>query len=167
VLQPHSAFVALALRTTNDALKEARDQGFNEVLFKPFQAENIEEFLAQWFDNQELVTAEENVLHVTGFNGRPERLDRYFTRLSDLIPSLLDKVAAACHEHVVVDMAKAPVQGDKLPKLLLHVASRARDIGIGVSVVGSPEVQKLLAAFEETSAIKCFASVKDAHAASA
>jgi DNA-binding NtrC family response regulator len=81
VLQPHAAFVALALRTTNDVLSEVRAQGFAQVLFKPFSQDSVDDFLAQYFDNQDLLSADENVLKAAGFTGRPERVDRYFGRI--------------------------------------------------------------------------------------
>src|SRR5512133_1824088 len=36
VLQPHAAMIALSLRSANDVAKEAREQGFDAALCKPF-----------------------------------------------------------------------------------------------------------------------------------
>ncbi len=166
VLQPHAAFVALALRaSTGDQAKELRDQGFSDVLYKPFSQDHVEDFLGQYFDNQDFLTSEDNLLKVSAFTGKPERLDRYFGRLVSLFPAVLNKVASACYEEVIVDLGSIPTQGDRLPKLLVTVAGQAKDVGMNVAVVGSPDIQKLLASFEETKALKYFTSVNDARAA--
>ncbi len=166
VLQPHAAFVALALRTAaGDATKELQAQGFADVLHKPFTQDHVDDFLVQYFDNQEFLTSEDNVLRAAAFVGKPERLDRYFGRLLQLFPPVLEKVASACYEEVIVDLAQVPTQGDRLPKLLVIVAGQAKDVGMAMSVVGTPDVQKLLAAFEETRGIKYFPSVQEARAA--
>ncbi len=165
VLQPHAAFVALCLRTTNDVLSEMREQGFDDVFFKPFNQDTVEDFLVQYFDNQDFLANEDNLLKVTPFSGRPERLERYFNRLGELFPSVLTKVASACYDEVIIDLTKAPTQGDKLPKLLVSVAGQCRDMGMDAIVVGTPDVQKLLAGFTETKSIRFFGSVQEARGA--
>jgi len=122
-------------------------------------------FLVRYFDNQEFLTSEDNLLKLAPFDGKPERLDRYFARISQLFPPVLNKVASACFEGVILDLGNAPTQGDRLPKLLVAVAGQARDVGMAVSVVGSPEMQKALSGFEETKGIKFFATVQEARAA--
>jgi DNA-binding NarL/FixJ family response regulator len=168
VLQPHAAFIALALRTTSgDPSKELKEQGFSDVMYKPFTQDHIDDFLVQYFDNQEFLTSEDNVLKAAPFIGKPERLDRYFSRLAQLFPPVLNKVASACYEEVIVDLAQVPTQGDRLPKLLVTVAGQAKEMGMTMSVIGTPDIQKVLAQFEETRGIKYFGSVQDARAAAA
>jgi DNA-binding response OmpR family regulator len=167
VLQPHAAFVALALRTSADQTKELRDQGFGDVLYKPFAQDSVDDFLVQYFDNQDFLSSEDNVLRVSAFNGRADRQERYFGRLAALFPEVLNRVAAACFESVIVELAQAPAQGDRLPKLLLGVASQAKDMGMAMAVVGPAEVKKLLGGFEETRGIRVFATVQEARAATA
>ena len=165
VLQPHAAFVALALRTSSDQTKELKDQGFADVLYKPFTQDHVDDFLVQYFDNQESLTSEDNVLRIAPFVGKPERLERYFGRLGQLFPNVLNKVASACYETVVVDVGSAPPQGERLAKLMITVASQARDMGMELSVIGTADTQRLLAGFEETKAIRYFSSVQEARAA--
>ena len=166
VLQPHAAFIALALRTNSaDQAKELKDQGFGDIVYKPFTQDHIDDFLVQYFDNQDFLTSEDNILKVAAFVGKPERLDRYFGRLAQLFPSVLNKVASACYEEVVVDLGKAPTQGDRLPKLLVSLVSQSKEMGMAMSVVGTPDIQKLLASFEETRGIKYFGTLQEARAA--
>jgi two-component system cell cycle response regulator len=165
VLQPHAAFLALALRTTNDVLAEVRGQGFNNVLFKPFTQDNIDDFLGQYFDNQDLLAADENVLKAAAFTGRPERVDRYFARIAETFPAVVNKVAAACFEDVVLDLSASPAAGEKVLKFLLAASEQAKQVGMRMAVVGTPELQKLMNSYTETSELKYFASVQEARAA--
>jgi DNA-binding NtrC family response regulator len=168
VLQPHAAFIALALRTTGgDPAKEMKEQGFGDVMYKPFSQDHIDDFLVQYFDNQEFLTNEDDVLKAAPFLGRPERLDRYFGRLAQLFPPVLNKVASACYEEVILDLTHVPTQGDRLPKMLVSVADQAKGMGMTMSVIGTPDIQKALAQFEETRGIKYFGSVQEARAAAA
>ncbi len=168
VLQPHSAFVALALRTTGaDPAKELKDQGFADVLYKPFTQDHVDDFLVQYFDNQEFLTCEDNVLKAAPFVGRPERLDRYFARLAQLFPPVLNRVASACYEEVLLDLANVPTQGDRLPKLLVSVAGQVKEMGMVMSVIGTAEVREVLGAFEETRGMRYFGNLQDARAAAA
>ncbi|HUK66238.1 MAG TPA: response regulator [Anaeromyxobacteraceae bacterium] len=163
VLQPHAAFVALALRTSStDQTKELKEQGFSDVIFKPFSQDHIDDFLVQYFDNQEFLTSEDNLLKVAPFVGKPERLERYFSRLAQLFPAVLNKVASACYEEIILDVTVVPNQGDRLPKLLAAVAVQAKEAGMSMSVVGTPEVQKVLASFEETRGFRYFGTVQEA-----
>ena len=165
VLQPHAAFVALALRTTNDVLSEVRGQGFNNVLFKPFSQDNIDDFLSQYFDNQDLLSADENVLRAAGFSGRPERMERYYGRIGETFPQVLNKVAAACFEDVVLDMSASPAGGERVLKFLLSAAEQAKQVGMRLAVVGTPELQKLMNSYTETQELHFFGSVQEARAA--
>jgi DNA-binding NtrC family response regulator len=165
VLQPHAGFVALALRTTNDVLSEVRAQGFGQVLFKPFSQDNVDDFLAQYFDNQDLLAADENVLKAATFNGRPERVDRYFGRIGESFPQVLNKVAAACFEDIVLDLTASPPAGEKVLKFLLSAADQAKQVGMRLSVVGTPELQKLMNSYTETQELHFYGSVQEARAA--
>jgi two-component system, cell cycle response regulator len=165
VLQPHAAFVALALRTANDVTKELKEQGFGDVVYKPFTQDHVDDFLMQYFDNQDFLTSDDNLLKVAPFVGKPERLDRYYGRVAQLFPAVLNKVASACYESILLDLSNVPTQGDRLPKLLVTVAGQVKDVGMEMSIVGTSEIQKVLASFEETRAIRYFASVQEARAA--
>jgi len=165
VLQPHAAFVALALRSSNDVLSEVRGQGFDNVLFKPFSQDNVDDFLSQYFDNLDLLTAEENVLKAAAFTGRPERVDKYYGRVAETFQSVLNKVAAACFEDVILDVSAAPTTGDRLVKFLLAAAEQTKQVGMRFAVVGTPELQKILNSYTETKEMRFYGSVQDAQAA--
>jgi two-component system, cell cycle response regulator len=167
VLQPHAAVLALALRAAEDPTKALRDQGFDDVLLKPFRPENVDDFLLQYFENQDFLTVEDNVLKIAPYQGRADRVDRFYGRLHAVFPEGLEKVAAACHDDVLLDVGVPPLEGDRLPKLVHEVATKSREFGMTLSVVGSADVRKLLAGFSETKDLAFFASIQEARAAAA
>ncbi len=165
VLQPHAAMVALALRSANDVVKEAREQGFENALCKPFRPEDVDDFLLQYFDNQDFLQVEDNVLKVAAYTGRADRVDRFYQRLHSVYPGALEKVAAACHDDVVLDVGTPPLEGDWLPKLVIAVAKKAREFGMTLALVGSADMKKVLGGYEETKDLRCFGTLQEARSA--
>ncbi|HYD40138.1 MAG TPA: response regulator [Anaeromyxobacter sp.] len=167
VLQPHAAMVALALRTSNDVTKEVREQGFDDVLFKPFRPETVDDFLLRYFDNQDFLQVEDNVLKVAAFSGKADRIERFYARLHGAFPAALEKVAAACYDEVVLDVGTPPLEGDRLPKFVLAVADKSKEFGMSLSLVGPADVRKVLGGYTETKDLKFFGSVPEARAGAA
>lgn len=164
VIQPNAVFLALALRSANDVEKTVREQGFTDLLFKPFDKDSMDEFLARHFDARELVTVEDDVVKVGDYSGREDRIDRYFTKLNVLLGSALEKIAAACYDDAIVDMSLVTIQPDKTPRLLLEVDKRTRGMGLTLRLVGTPEVKSLLSAFADTQSLSIFGTVAEARA---
>jgi len=129
VLQPHATFLALALRSVNKVQNEMKELGFDDVLFKPFMPEAIDDLLARYFDNQELLIKEDNVLKVAAFTGRAERMERYYTRVSELL-SQISRTATTCREVVAAVAAVATAVHDEAVRQCsdgLHGDERDRD----------------------------------------
>jgi DNA-binding response OmpR family regulator len=164
-LQGHANFVALMLRTAGDADAEVRGQGYDGHLFKPFDAGGLDDFINRYFDNQELITVEANVLNVATFAGKDDRLDKYLSRVGELAKTEMEKVAAACYDDVVVNCTKMPMRPDKLPRFMIELAKQTARVGLSMRVVGPSELTKILANFTETKDVAVFASVSDAQAA--
>jgi two-component system, cell cycle response regulator len=164
VLQPHAAMVALALRAAEDPTQSLREQGFDDVLLKPFRPESVDDFLLQYFENQDFLSVEDNVLKVAAYQGRADRVDRFYGRLHAVFPEALEKIAAACHDVVLLDVGAPPLEGDRLPKLVHEVATKSREFGMTLSVVGAGEVRKVLAGYTETKDLAFFASLQEARA---
>jgi two-component system, cell cycle response regulator len=167
VLQPHAAMVGLVLRTANDVTKEVREQGFDDVLFKPFRSEVVDDFLLRYFDNQDFLQVEDNVLKVAPFSGKADKVERFYGRIHGVFPEAMEKVAAACYDEVVLDLGTPPLEGDRLPKLVLAVAEKSKELGMSLSLVGPGEVTKILAGYTETKDLKVFGNVQEARAGAA
>jgi two-component system cell cycle response regulator len=165
VLQPHAAFLALALRSVNKVQSEMKELGFDDVLFKPFQPEAIDDLLGRYFDNQELLVKEDNVLKVAGFQGRQDRLEKYYLRVAELLRGGIETVAAACFDDLIVDVSQMPREPQRTAQLIIEVEEYGKKYGLSLRLVGSPEVGKLLKTFSETSQLAVFNSVQEAVAA--
>jgi two-component system, cell cycle response regulator len=164
VLQPHAAMVALALRTSNDVTKEVKEQGFDDVVFKPFRPETVDDFLLRYFDNQDFLQVEDNVLKVAPFAGKADKVERFYGRLHGVFAEALEKVAAACYDEVVLDLGAPPLEGDRLPKLVLAVSERSTEFGMSLLVVGPDGVRKILGGYTETKDLKFYGTVQEARA---
>src|SRR5512143_45280 len=165
LLQPHAACIALSLRTVADAEKQAEVDGYDGCLLKPFNVNNIEDFLLRYFDNQEVLFVEDNVLKCGAHAGGDERVERYYRRLASLIPPALEKVAAACYDDVILDITGAPLRPDHTPRLLIEVEKQAKHNGLGLRLVGTKEAQTLLKQFSDTASIAFHGSLADARSA--
>jgi CheY-like chemotaxis protein len=167
VLQPHAAFLALALRSVNKVQNEMKELGFDDVLFKPFTAEAIDDLLLRYFDNQDVVTKSENVLKVAAFKGRENRLPGYFVQISTVATKSVDDIAAACFAEVILDLSNLPAAGDKPTRLVLDLSERAKKVGVELRVVASGDVGKALAQYSDTASMHLFPSVAEAQGGSA
>jgi len=165
VLQPHAAFLALALRSVNKVQNEMKELGFDDVLFKPFMPEAIDDLLARYFDNQELLIKEDNVLKVAAFTGRAERMERYYTRVSELLTGGIESMAAACFDDFIVDVSAMPRDPQRTAQLITAVEGQGKKFGMELRLVGPEEVAKLLKSFAETSKMAVFNSIDQARAA--
>jgi DNA-binding response OmpR family regulator len=142
-----------------------REQGFDDVLFKPFRPEVVDDFLLRYFDNQDFLQVEDNVLKVAPFSGKADKVDRFYGRLHGVFAEALEKVAAACYDDVVLDMGTPPLEGDKLPKLVIAVQEKSKEFGMSLLLVGPAEVRKILGGYEETKDVRFYGSVQEAHSA--
>ncbi|MCC6751791.1 MAG: response regulator [Deltaproteobacteria bacterium] len=167
MLQPHAAFVALSLRSTNPVDQEVRKQGFDDLLYKPFDPTNLEDFLLRYFDKQELLSVEDNLLKVGGFTGRAEHQERYFRRIKESLLEGLDKVAAACYEDAIVDLTQVPTRNDQVVRLVIDLEKQAGRAGLTLRLVGTPETAAVLRQIADTGGIPYYASVSEARAAAA
>lgn len=164
VLQPHAEFLSLALRTEENAEKDALTHGFSGALLKPFNSDALADFLGQYFESQDLVACDGDIAHLRAYTGRAEKVDRYFAKVRDTMANVLENVAAACYEHVILDMTDAPSKADKIVNLLIHVNKGAEKLGLGVVIIGNDEVKQVLGSIAETSHLPFFASVPEARA---
>jgi DNA-binding response OmpR family regulator len=164
-LQQHAAFLALALRTTNDIQKEYQALGFDDVIFKPFDKDSIEDFLIRFFNDQELVIAEDNLLRVGAFAGKDDRIDKYFGRVSKLLEEQIEKIAAACHDQVIVDLTNSPLKPDRTPRLVVDLKKEAQKRGIELRLVAGADHSALLKKFDETAKMTVCTTITEARAA--
>jgi DNA-binding response OmpR family regulator len=164
-LQQHAAFLALALRSANDVQKEMQALGFDDAMFKPFDKDSIDDFLIRFFNDQDLVVAEDNLLKIGSFAGKEDRIDKYFSRVGKLLEEQIEKIAAACHDQVIVDLTNAPLKPDRTPRLVIDLKREAQKRGVELRLVAGAEHSALLKKFDETAKMAICASINEARAA--
>ncbi|MDP1829177.1 MAG: response regulator [Archangium sp.] len=166
-LQQHAAFLALPLRTTHDVQKEQQALGFDDVIYKPFDKDSIDDFLVRYFNDQELVVAEENLVRVGAFTGKEDRVEKYFSRVTRLVEESIEQLAAACFDEVIVDLSLALIKPDRTPRLVLDIKREAGKRGVDVRLVAGEDVSALLKKFDETAKMVISPSVQEARALAA
>ncbi|MDX2018926.1 MAG: response regulator [Deltaproteobacteria bacterium] len=164
VLQPGTACFAMALKSSNNLAQEVKDEGFDDLLAKPFTGEAVDEMLGRFFDGQELVTREENVLAVSAFVGKEDRLDRYFTRVKRLMKDSVQEIAEACFETIIIDATKMPVDMQRNVQVVQELAEASKKLGLSVCLVGPAEIKKSLELFEETAGVQVYSTLSEARA---
>jgi DNA-binding NtrC family response regulator/anti-anti-sigma regulatory factor len=160
-LQPHAVMVALALRSAGDA-GDVKGQGFNDVVYKPFESAAVDDFLSKHFEVDDVLSIDGNVLQCAAFAGKEDKLDRYFTRLRTLCHESFEKLASACYDDTILDLSAVPLRNDKIVRLLMDSDKEAKKLGIALRLVGTPEIKKVLSAVMETAAMPFYASRADA-----
>jgi len=107
----------------------------------------------------------DNVVSVTEFAGKPDKVDGYYAKLKALCRESFEKLASACYEDTIVDLSKIPMHNDKLPRLVMEMDSEARKFGISLRLVGVPEAKRVLSALVETASLPFFSTLAEAKAA--
>lgn len=166
-LQPHAAFVALVLRTANDPRAELVAQGFTDYLFKPFDTEATAELLNKYFEHGNVLEVDGNVLAAVAFEGKEDKVERYYQKLKTALRDATEKLAAACFDEAIFDMRSLPLRADRTIRLLIEGDKEARKFGVQLRLVGNAEVQALLARVTETAELPLYDSLDRARGVAA
>jgi two-component system, cell cycle response regulator len=164
ILQPTAAFIALVMRTDKNPQSHVSASGFGAYLIKPFDPRQVEEFVGAYFESQDLLQVEGNVMRPAPYKGPEAASDTYYKRLLTMTGTAIQDAAAACHDKVIFDlgdMAATP----KLQKYLVRVATQCTEVGLEVRIVAGADVAKLLKQLVETAEIPVVESVEAAKAA--
>jgi two-component system cell cycle response regulator len=167
-LQPQALMIALALRSTNDLAAEVKAQGFHDIIYKPFDGDAIGDLAGRYFEQSDLVSVDGNVMSCAGFDGKEERVEKYFTKLRTSCRESLEKLASACYDDSILDLGAVSARnGDKLIRLVIDTEKEARRLGLQLRLVGKADLRAVMSSIMETAALPFFTSVTDAHAAEA
>ena len=165
VLQPRTAILALYVRTHANVADQAKKAGFDGALLKPFDAQAVDDFIAQYFNAQELVVKDDNILKIAAFRGRENRMDSYFNDVTNSVTKISEDVAAACYAELIVDISEMPAASDRFVRLVLDLKSRVSKMGLELRLVGSQAVASTLKNYSDTADVPLFPSIGEARAA--
>jgi two-component system cell cycle response regulator len=164
ILQPTAAFIALVMKAEKNPHSLVTNGGFAGFLNKPFDPRQVEEFVAAYFESQDLLEVDGNVLRPSTYRGPESAVDTYYRRLQQMVNEALQEAAAACHDRVIFDLSTLTAS-PKLQKFLVRVTAQCTEVGLELRVVGGPEVAKLLKQLVETAEIPVVETVEAARAA--
>ena len=166
---PSAGIWGMVLRSANNVAKEMRDLGFDDALLKPFTQDAVDAFVEKYaVKNETLLVATEDLIQLTPFLGKEDKLVRYFTKLSADVKTVVRKLGEACFECAVIDAIHMPLQQPaRVAQFLVDTLKVASDLGIAVKVVGSPELGKVMRSFQETKDLHCFTTAEEARAQAA
>jgi hypothetical protein len=82
-----------------------------------------------------------------------------------LLEEQIEKIAAACHDQVIVDLTNAPLKPDRTPRLVIDLKREAQKRGVELRLVAGAEHSALLKKFDETAKMAICASINEARAA--
>jgi DNA-binding response OmpR family regulator len=164
LLQPGAGILGMALRSANNVAKEMRDLGFDDALLKPFTPEAIDALIEQYASkNENLFVAKEDLIQLSPYLGKEDRLERYFSKLSADVKAVVQKLGEACFEKCLIDCTNIPMQQPaRVAQFLTDTFKVAGDLSINVKVVGSVDLPKTLRGFQETKDLHCFTTVEEA-----
>ncbi len=167
-LQPQALMVALALRSTDELAAELKGHGFHDVIYKPFEAGAIGELLSRHFESTDVVAIDGNVMSCAGFDGKDERVEKYFSKLKTGCRESLEKLASACYDNSILDLGAVSARnGDKLVRFVIDTDKEARRLGLQLRLVGKTELKAVMSSITETATLPFFTSVSDARSAEA
>jgi two-component system, cell cycle response regulator len=161
-LQPHAQFVALVLRAATDPKAEITSAGFADYLFKPFDPDATSELIGKFFDAGNLLEIEGNVLTAAGFEGKEDKLERYYSKLKTSVKEATEKLAAACFEEAIFDMRNLPLRADRTIRMMIDIDKDTRKLGLQLRLVGSAEAGALLKRVTDTAELPFFTTIDQA-----
>ncbi len=161
-LQATATFVGLFMRTAKSPAATAQEKGLDGVLVKPFDADQVTEFLSACFQSNEVLVAEDHRLRAIKFSGTREGELRYFSRLNKSLDENLERIAAACYPAAILDMNGAPNNPTAVIHLVRTAAEYAAQLGIQLKLVAGGEMKQLLGSYSETAELPTFETVQAA-----
>lgn len=161
-LQPHAAYVALVLRAATDPRAEITAAGFADFLFKPFDPDATGELIGKFFEHGNLLELDGNVMAAAKFDGKEDKVERYYHRLKAEVKDATEKLAAACYDEAIFDLRAIPLRADRTIRMLIEIDKDARKLGIQLRLVGNAETSALLHRVAETAELPFFESLERA-----
>lgn len=169
LLQPGAGIWGMALRSANNVSKEMRDFGFDDALLKPFTQESIDALIEQFTaKNESLFVVKDDLIQISPFLGKEDRLERYFTKLMADLKNVLQKMGEGCVEKALIDATHISLlQPPRVAQFIVDTFKTAADLRIAIKVIGSADLIKALRGFQETKDLHCFASIEEARSQAA
>jgi hypothetical protein len=123
--------------------------------------------LNKYFEHGNVLEVDGNVLAAVAFEGKEDKVERYYAKLKTALRDATEKLAAACFDEAIFDMRSLPLRADRTIRLLIEGDKEARKFGVQLRLVGNAEVQALLARVTETAELPLYDSLDRARGVAA
>ena len=164
-LQPQSKLVALYLANQANPKAQAKTDGFDGFIIKPFDGDEVKELIDTAFSDKNYTDLTDNVVtfqQIEVGDSNPEAL------MADVRKQLMDNVkevaAAACFGFVILDLRNG-LPTDTLGRFLAPVIEACGALRIGMKVVGDEKVQQAMQATLEGDVVSVVSDLAEAKSA--
>ncbi len=163
-LQPDSKLVALYLANQKDPKAQAKTDGFDDALVKPFDGNEVSALVEDTFGAKDYVTLTDNVVTFISVEDSEDNPETVMSELrNQLMAKVKDVAAAACFSAVILDL-RDDVATDRLGRLLAPVIELCGSLRIEMKVVGDEKIGQALQATLEGDVVTVFADLAQAKA---
>jgi DNA-binding response OmpR family regulator len=166
VLQPTAIFVAIVLKNVKDPQQVAKEIGLRNVFLKPFDAEQVKDLLATYFETGPLVECKDNLVQIAACASSKGKEERYFSDVVKSVNESIDSVAAACFPSVIVDLSSVPRAPAAIVQMITKILGYAKSFDLELQLITPTDVKDILMGFVETTQIPMFPTAADADAGS-
>ena len=146
--------VATAVRGQDPqvAVRALRDLDFDEVILKPFKAENVSRLVARYCSSwDELVLVSDDVVKASARCSRKENYKEFVATIKGRLEEGLRGLIDACFDRAVVDLtAVESLSPMDLGETIRRLKTVAAPFGLSVKFVVSPALILVLRKFEAT-----------------
>lgn len=146
--------VATAVRGQDPhvAVKALRDLDFDEVILKPFRAENVDRLVARYCSSwDELVVVSDDVVRASARCSRKENYKDFLSTIKARLEQGVRGLIDACFDRAVVDLSAAESLSPlDMAETLRRLKTVAAPFGLSVKFVVSPALMQALHKFEST-----------------
>ncbi|MBT6176754.1 MAG: response regulator [Deltaproteobacteria bacterium] len=164
-LQPKSKLVALYLANQADPKAQAKTDGFDAFITKPFDGDEVKELIETAFGDKDYTELTDNVVtfqQIEVGDANPEAL------MADVRKQLMENVkevaSAACFACVILDLRNG-LPTDTLGRFLAPVIELCGALRIGMKVVGDEKVQQAMQATLEGDLVSVVSDLAEAKSA--
>ena len=164
-LQPKSSVIALYLANQKDPKAQAKTDGFDGAIIKPFNGDEVKVLIGTAFDEKNYTDLTDNVVtfeKVEIGDANPEAL------MADVRKQLMENVkevaAAACFSCVILDLRDG-LPTDTLGRFLAPVIELCSSLRVGIKVVGDDKVRQAMQATLEGDVVSVVSDLAEAKSA--
>jgi DNA-binding response OmpR family regulator len=156
VLQPEAVVIGVATLGKHDERSAVQSSletlGFDDVIFKPFTASEIER-LAQCYCTrwEDLVSVTDDLIEVSRLRCRRDQRERFLHELTTRLEATFAPLSNACFDRAILDLTRVEqISPAEAAELLARLDAAAGALGVTLAVAVSPALDAGLRGFTDS-----------------